>query len=78
MHHIDVVPADAKYWDVPPLSGEIREDYLYGRGAIDTKGLGIVQFSSFLALRDRGERLNKDVITMATADEEADGFYRAG
>ena len=24
LHHIDVVPADAKYWDVPPLSGEIR------------------------------------------------------
>ena len=78
LHHIDVVPADAKYWDVPPLSGEIRDDYIYGRGAIDTKGLGIAQLSSFLALKDSGQKLNRDVIYMATADEEAGGFYGAG
>ena len=51
LHHIDVVPADAKYWDAPPLSGEIRNNYIYCRGAIDTKGLGIAQLSSFLALK---------------------------
>ena len=78
LHHIDVVPADAKYWDVPPLSGEIKDDYIYGRGAIDTKGLGIAQLSSFLALKDSGKKLNRDVILMATADEEAGGFYGAG
>ena len=39
--HIDVVPVDRKYWDMPPLSGEIRGDCIYGRSAIDTKGLGI-------------------------------------
>jgi len=78
LHHIDVVPADAKYWDVPPLSGEIRNDYIYGRGAIDTKGLGIAQLSSFLALKNSGQQLNRDVIFMATADEEAGGFYGAG
>ena len=78
LHHIDVVPADGKYWDVPPLSGEIRDDYIYGRGAIDTKALGIVQLSSFLALRDSGERLNREVIFMSTADQEAGGFYGAG
>ena len=59
LHHIDVVPADGKYWDVLPLSGEIRDDYIYRRGAIDTKGLGIAQLSSFLALSDSGEKLNK-------------------
>jgi len=78
LHHIDVVPADAKYWDVPPLSGEIKNDYIYGRGAIDTKGLGITQLSSFLALKESGRQLNRDVIFMATADEEAGGFYGAG
>jgi acetylornithine deacetylase/succinyl-diaminopimelate desuccinylase-like protein len=78
LHHIDVVPADAKYWDVPPLSGKIKDGYIYGRGAIDTKGLGIAQLSSFLALKDCGEKLNRDVIFMATADEEAGGFYGAG
>ena len=63
---------------MPPLSGEIRNDYIYGRGAIDTKGLGIAQLSSFLALKDSGQKLNRDVIFMATADEEAGGFYGAG
>ena len=63
---------------MPPLSGEIRDDYIYGRGAIDTKSLGIAQLSSFLALSDSGEKLNRDVILMATADEEAGGHYGAG
>ena len=74
LHHIDVVPADAKYWNVPPLSGEIRDDDIYGHGAIDTKGLGIVHLSLFLSLKDSGEELNRGVIFMATADEEAEGF----
>ena len=55
-----------------------QDDYIYGRGAIDTKALGIVQLSSFLALRDSGERLNREVIFMSTADQEAGGFYGAG
>lgn len=78
LHHIDVVPADAEHWLVDPLSADIREDYIYGRGAIDTKGLGIAQLQAFLALQASGRRLNRDVIYMATADEEAGGFYGAG
>ncbi len=78
LHHIDVVPADPDYWDYPPLSGEINDGYIYGRGAIDTKGLGIVQLQAFLALKASGVPLNRDVIYMATADEEAGGFFGAG
>src|SRR5436305_11084751 len=33
--HLDVVPADASEWSVPPFAGEIKDDYLWGRGAID-------------------------------------------
>ena len=73
-----MVPADAKYWDAPPLSGEIRNNHIYGRGAIDIKGLGIAQLSSFLALKNSGGELNRDAIVMATTDEEAGGFYGAG
>ena len=47
LHHIDVVPANAAYWSVDPLSGEEVDGYIYGRGAIDTKGLGIVQLQAF-------------------------------
>jgi acetylornithine deacetylase/succinyl-diaminopimelate desuccinylase-like protein len=78
LHHIDVVPVDRKYWDMAPLSGEIRGDCIYGRSAIDIKGLGIPQLSSFLALRDSSEKLNRNVIFRATADEEAGGHYSAG
>ncbi len=41
VHHIDVVPADERYWTVPPYSGEIKDGFLYGRGALDMKGEGI-------------------------------------
>lgn len=78
LHHIDVVTADPDYWDHPPLSGEVHDGYIWGRGAIDTKGLGIAQLQAFLALHASNRDLNRDVIYMATADEEAGGFFGAG
>ena len=50
LNHTDVVPADANAWSVPPLSGEIRDGYIYGRGALDMKSTGILQLAAFLAL----------------------------
>ncbi|RPG45241.1 MAG: M20/M25/M40 family metallo-hydrolase [Gammaproteobacteria bacterium TMED134] len=78
LHHIDVVPANAEYWSVPPLSGTQQDGFIYGRGAIDTKGLGIAQLQAFLALAESETALNRDVIYMATADEEAGGFFGVG
>lgn len=78
IHHIDVVPADERYWDDDPLSGKVEGDYVYGRGALDTKTGGIIHLQTFLALHRAGFRLNRDVIFMATADEEAGGFFGAG
>lgn len=78
LHHIDVVPFDETYWDYPALSGQIDEGYIYGRGAIDTKGLGMAQLQAFIALKESGKPLNRDVIYMATADEEAGGLFGAG
>lgn len=78
LHHIDVVTADAAYWQFDPLSGDIVDGFIWGRGAIDTKGLGIAQLQAFLALHASGRKLNRDVIYLATADEEAGGFFGAG
>ncbi len=78
LHHIDVVPADPNYWVTDPLSGEIRDGFIYGRGALDTKSSGIAHLAAFLGLHRSGARLNRDVIFMATADEEAGGFFGAG
>jgi acetylornithine deacetylase/succinyl-diaminopimelate desuccinylase-like protein len=78
LQHTDVVPADPKYWSTEPLSGEIRDGYLYGRGALDMKGTGISQLATFISLHRAGVPLNRDVLLVATADEEAGGFYGAG
>ncbi len=78
LHHSDVVPADEAYWTADPTGGEIRDELIYGRGALDTKGLGIMHLQAFIALHRSGFPLRGDVIFMATADEEAGGFFGAG
>jgi acetylornithine deacetylase/succinyl-diaminopimelate desuccinylase-like protein len=78
LNHIDVVPADLRYWTSNPFDGAIRDGHIYGRGALDMKGLGIAQLQAFLALHAANEKLNRDVIFVATADEEAGGAYGAG
>jgi acetylornithine deacetylase/succinyl-diaminopimelate desuccinylase-like protein len=78
LHHIDVVPANRAYWSFDPLSGDVKDGFVYGRGAIDTKGLGMAQLQAFLALHASGLPRNRDVLLVATADEEAGGFFGAG
>jgi acetylornithine deacetylase/succinyl-diaminopimelate desuccinylase-like protein len=78
LHHMDVVPADSEYWSTDPLSGERRDGYVWGRGAQDTKTLGILHLETFLALKRAGRPLTRPVIFMATADEEAGGFQGVG
>lgn len=71
--HGDVVPADASAWDEPPLSGALRDGYLYGRGALDTKGLTMLQLEAFISLHRSGRTPDRDVLFAVTADEEAGG-----
>jgi acetylornithine deacetylase/succinyl-diaminopimelate desuccinylase-like protein len=78
LQHTDVVPADPNYWTTDPLSGEIKDGYLWGRGTLDMKGTGISQLATFVSLHRAGVPLNRDVILVASADEEAGGFYGAG
>ncbi|OUS10420.1 hypothetical protein A9Q89_11430 [Gammaproteobacteria bacterium 53_120_T64] len=73
LHHMDVVPAAPARWQQPPFSGLIDDTYLYGRGALDSKSLGIFQLQAMLALKAQGKALNRDLIFLATADEEAGG-----
>ena len=71
LHHTDVVTADGEYWDADPFAAEIRDGYIYGRGALDMKSHGILHLATFLALHRAAVPLNRDVVFMATADEEA-------
>lgn len=73
-HHIDVVPANAAGWQRPPFAAVLFNDVLlYGRGVLDTKGLGIAHLEAFLALKRSGKALSRDVVFLATADEERGG-----
>jgi acetylornithine deacetylase/succinyl-diaminopimelate desuccinylase-like protein len=78
LNHMDVVPADLNYWTSDPYDGAIRDGHIYGRGSLDMKSLGIAQLQAFLAVHASGAALNRDVIFVATADEEAGGHFGAG
>lgn len=70
VHHIDVVPATPSFWTVPPFSGETRDGYVWGRGALDMKGHGIMQLMALIALKRSGVPLNRDIVFIGNADEE--------
>lgn len=70
VHHMDVVPATPSFWTVPPFSGEIRDGFLWGRGALDMKGHGIAQLMAMIALKRSGVPLNRDIVFIGNADEE--------
>jgi acetylornithine deacetylase/succinyl-diaminopimelate desuccinylase-like protein len=71
--HLDTVPVEKGRWTVDPFGAVIKDGYLYGRGAIDDKGMLAANLAVFIALKRSGVRLNRDVIFLAPADEEASG-----
>lgn len=73
LNHIDVVPARADEWSVHPFSGEVKDGFIYGRGALDMKGQGILELLAFLEVKRKGLRPSRDIIFLAVADEEAGG-----
>ena len=72
LNHIDVVTSDSSHWKVPPFSGELRDGYLWGRGAQDMKDEGLAQLVVMVMLKRERVRLDRDVIFLAVADEEAE------
>jgi len=76
-HHIDVVYADRRYWTVDPFGGVIQDGFLYGRGALDMKSTGILQLAAMLAIKRARVPLKRDLVLLATADEEAGSRYGA-
>jgi acetylornithine deacetylase/succinyl-diaminopimelate desuccinylase-like protein len=68
--HMDVVQAVAVDWTFDPYSGEIANGYIYGRGTLDDKGMGIMELMTMLLLKRHGVELARDVVMLATCDEE--------
>jgi acetylornithine deacetylase/succinyl-diaminopimelate desuccinylase-like protein len=82
LSHMDVVGVERERWTVDPFAGEIRDGYLYGRGAIDDKGMLAANLMTVLllkrALAEGREQLSRDVVFLATSDEEAGGEWGMG
>ena len=82
MGHMDVVGVERAHWSVDPFAAEIKDGYLYGRGAIDDKGMLATHLETMLLLKrqviDKGGSLSRDVIFVANSDEEQGGDYGMG
>lgn len=78
LNHIDVVPVSRAFWTVDPFGGVVKDGFVWGRGAVDMKGLGIAQLAALLTLKRQGLKLDRDVIFIATSDEEIGGVLGAG
>jgi acetylornithine deacetylase/succinyl-diaminopimelate desuccinylase-like protein len=75
--HLDVVPAQADEWTVHPFAGEIRDGFLWGRGAIDMKDFDAMVLAIARDWARTGVRPPRDIVLAFTADEEAGGEYGA-
>ncbi|MER7818805.1 M20/M25/M40 family metallo-hydrolase [Streptomyces sp. NPDC096153] len=75
--HLDTVPADAAGWTKNPLSGEIHEGFVWGRGAIDMKGSCASIIALVRAWARKGQKPARDIVLAFTADEESTGEYGA-
>lgn len=75
LHHIDVVPAEAEKWQYPPYSGKVVDGEVWGRGTQDCKSLGVIELMAYLLLAREGFKPRRDIVYLATADEEAGGKW---
>ncbi|MFI7536634.1 M20/M25/M40 family metallo-hydrolase [Streptosporangium sp. NPDC049376] len=75
--HLDVVPADPAEWSVHPFSGEVRDGYVWGRGAVDMKDMVAMTLAVARSFKRDGVVPPRDLIFAFLADEEAGGFYGA-
>jgi acetylornithine deacetylase/succinyl-diaminopimelate desuccinylase-like protein len=73
--HLDVVPADASEWSVGPFSGEEKDGYLWGRGAIDMKDFDAMILAVVREWKRTGYVPPRDIVLAYTADEEAGMEY---
>ncbi|MGH2632010.1 MAG: M20/M25/M40 family metallo-hydrolase [Tepidiformaceae bacterium] len=75
LNHTDVVPVEREFWDVEPFAGDQTDGQIWGRGALDMKGMGIIELMTFLLLKRQGVAFRKGLTFLAVADEEAGSAF---
>lgn len=78
LSHLDTVPADPTEWSVDPFAGEVWDGFVWGRGALDAKGVGVSQLMAMAAIADSDIVLDRDLVFLATPEEETGGREGAG
>jgi acetylornithine deacetylase/succinyl-diaminopimelate desuccinylase-like protein len=78
LNHMDVVPVDASRWKQDPFGALIEGGRLWGRGSLDMKSTGIMQLTALILLKKLGIVPPRDIVFLATCDEESDGMNGAG
>jgi acetylornithine deacetylase/succinyl-diaminopimelate desuccinylase-like protein len=74
LNHFDVVPVDAKAWGtIDPFGAAIKDGQIWGRGALDMKGLAVEQMTALITLKKAGVVPPRDIVMLSTADEESSG-----
>ncbi len=70
-NHLDTVEFDSREWNIPPTSGQVANGKIYGRGAIDMKGMAVMELMAFLELKRSGVVRNRNFMFLSLADEES-------
>jgi acetylornithine deacetylase/succinyl-diaminopimelate desuccinylase-like protein len=78
LSHMDTVGAEPSTWDFDPFGGQRKDGYVLGRGTLDDKGMGVMSLVALLLVKRAGVKLARDVVFLATADEETGGEFGAG
>jgi acetylornithine deacetylase/succinyl-diaminopimelate desuccinylase-like protein len=78
LSHLDTVPASPEDWSVDPFAGKVWDGFVWGRGALDAKGVTIAHLLTLIELSESGAELDRDIIYLATPDEETGGRDGAG
>jgi len=73
--HLDVVPANAADWSVDPFSAELKDGYIWGRGAVDMKNMDAMILATVRSWARSGYTPERDIVLAFFADEEAGSIY---
>jgi acetylornithine deacetylase/succinyl-diaminopimelate desuccinylase-like protein len=75
--HLDVVPAEPAEWSVDPFAGEIKDGYVWGRGAVDMKDMDAMTLALIREWQRTGRKPPRDIVLAFVSDEEAGGVQGA-
>src|SRR5262249_36588342 len=75
LNHFDVVPVDPKAWRADPFGALIKDGFIWGRGTMGMKGVGVMHLFSLLLHKQMGITTARDMIMLSSADEETNGTY---